>query len=249
MVPENNETWALYIKLREIIHIITSPTVTSSHLAQLKILIEEHHTMYLKLFGPLKAKFHFMLHYVRLILQNGPLIKTSSMRSESKHRIIKAILNPVASNRNILLTAGIKLQLSLIHYMYSQYQHLYMTYGSEVPNDSVNIYFPKSNSRKTVNNVKINDVTYESGTIIVANILEKGPLFEKIKKIFIVDNSIFFEFVPLRVIGFNMHVFAFSVLADEQNQKIVHYDSIAVRTPCLSQERNDISYVFLRHVV
>lgn len=119
-----------------------------------------------------------MLHYKRLILQNEPLIKTSSMRFESKHREIKAILNAIASHKNILLSVGIRKQLSLTHFMLSKYRNLNVAYGAEVQNDSVvHIYFPLANTRKTLNNVTINDVTYKAGTVIVASITENEPIF------------------------------------------------------------------------
>lgn len=145
MVPEDNKNWSLYIKLREIIHIITSSTITHSHLTHLKILIEEHHKLFIKIFDvDLKAKFYFMVHYNRLILQNGPLINTSSLRFESKHTEIKSILNAISSNKNILLSAGIRLQLRLMHFVFLQYRELYSTYGPEIQDDSVNIHFPVS---------------------------------------------------------------------------------------------------------
>lgn len=249
MVPKENKTWPLYTKLRQIIDIVTSTNITNSHLLQLEILIEEHHALYIKLFGTLKAKFNFLLHYVRLMKQNGPLINISSMRYESKHTEIKAILNATASKRNVLQSVGIRLQLSLMHFQFSRYQDLYIKYGKELTDTTVNIHFSTSNSRRTFSHVTINDVTYKNGTVIVAEILKNGPIFGKIEKIYDVDNSIFFEYIPFQLIGFNMHLFAFSAVPTETTKKIIKHCSIALRTPCLLHKKEEISYIYTRHIL
>lgn len=231
-IPEDNELWKLYIKLREIVNIITSPDIMNSHLLQLQILIEEHHKLYVKLFGPLKAKFHLLIHYVNIILRNGPTIIISAMRFESKHREIKSIVQSTSCKRNILKTIGVRHQLSLLHCTYSNYQKKYVTYGSEVRDDEVNYRFPLGQERKSFNKLSVNDVTYSSGTIFVADIYANGPCFAKIEKIFVVDNEIFFKYIPFKIRGFNNHYFAYSVVA-ESTQKLINYDSIASRVPCL----------------
>lgn len=92
-VPEEDETWSLYIKLREIVQITTSPIISEETFMELETIITEHHRLYNKFFGDLKPKFHNLLHYVRVMKNNGPLINLSAMRFESKHTEIKAILN------------------------------------------------------------------------------------------------------------------------------------------------------------
>uniref|UniRef100_A0ABD2WU06 Uncharacterized protein n=1 Tax=Trichogramma kaykai TaxID=54128 RepID=A0ABD2WU06_9HYME len=81
-IPEDNETWKLYLKLREIVCIITAPVITESHILQLEDAIAEHHSLYIFLNGDLKKKFHFMVHYPRLIRSVGPLMNCSTMRCE-----------------------------------------------------------------------------------------------------------------------------------------------------------------------
>lgn len=249
MVSEDNEAWILYIKLREIIDIINSLKILRSHLLQLEVLLEGHYKLYLKMFGNLKPKFHFMLHYVRLMLQNGPVIHTSSMRFESKHRLIKKILNATASRVDILLTVGIRIPLGLTHFLYSSYKDSFVTYGNEILDDSISRHLPLSKSKRTVSSVTINDVTYKTGTVIVASISENGPVFGKITKIYVVENSIFFKYVLFQTIGFNKHFFASSVVETCIDQKIIQQDCIVSRTPCLLYQKEDILYVFVRHIL
>ena len=242
LVPQESEIWELYIKLREIISIITSPAITAEDLIQLDILISEHHNIYIKYFGQLKFKFHSVIHYKRMILQNGPLIKISSMRFESKHREIKAIIQATSSRRNILKTVGIRHQLCLMQYKYAQYKNLNINYGPAINDDSINIHFQDSLVRQTLSNIIINDIKYKAETIIVATIGENCPGFGEIDKIYLVDNEIYFRYIPFYVIGFNTHYFAYSVVADMEKKLIISYDSISVKTPCTiyKKKRNHI---------
>lgn len=246
-VPEDNEYWRLYIKLRDIINIITSPNIIKSHLLQLQLCIEEHHELYIKLFGFLTAKFHLLIHYVQIMLKNGPVISVSAMRFESKHREIKAILQSTSCKKNILKTVGIRHQLSLMHNKFSKYDRMYIAYGPEL-NDTVNAYFPTAQTIKLINNITINDVKYSAGIIIVANICKDGPCFGKIDKIFVVDDNIFFTYMPYKIIGFNYHYYAHSVIADETIRKI-DYDSMTTHTPCILSIINNVHYIATRHIL
>ena len=99
LVPEGEKHWKLYIFLRKIIHIITSPRIIPSYVLQLTHLIMELNNMYIRLFGKLKPKFHFLIHYPRLLLLNGPCIHYWTMRFESRHKEMKS--NALASNCSI----------------------------------------------------------------------------------------------------------------------------------------------------
>ena len=99
LVPEGEKHWKLYIFLRKIIHIITSPRIIPSYVLQLTHLIMELNNMYIRLFGKLKPKFHFLIHYPRLLLLNGPCIHYWTMRFESRYKEMKS--NALASNCSI----------------------------------------------------------------------------------------------------------------------------------------------------
>lgn len=63
----------------------------------------------------LKPKYHFLLHYGQLLLKNGPLILTSSIRFEAKHKTIKAIANAIPCRINLGHTLSHKIQLQMIN--------------------------------------------------------------------------------------------------------------------------------------
>lgn len=81
----------------------------------LEILIEEHHNLYINLFGDLKPKHHFLVHYPNLMRKIGPLKYVSSMRYEARHRQLKINASVVKSRVNMPVTLSIKNQLSFYH--------------------------------------------------------------------------------------------------------------------------------------
>lgn len=68
LVPENDEHWKLFLYLRKIFDILLSPRILISHIKYLVYLIEKHHQLYIQLFGTLKPKYHFLIHYPRILL-------------------------------------------------------------------------------------------------------------------------------------------------------------------------------------
>ncbi|OXU16484.1 hypothetical protein TSAR_011680 [Trichomalopsis sarcophagae] len=85
-IKEDNPTWKLYILFRRIIAIVTSPQIDKAHIIQLELLVSDFLLLYIDLYGPLKYKFHNMLHLGRSLRKYGPLIYTWCMRFESKHK-------------------------------------------------------------------------------------------------------------------------------------------------------------------
>ena len=89
ITDEENESWLLYLLLRKIIVNVLSPRIIESHLLQLEEIVPECLLLYKHLFGELVYKFHNMIHMVRIIINNGPLVHYWSMRYESQHRHLK----------------------------------------------------------------------------------------------------------------------------------------------------------------
>ena len=79
IIESDNQYWTLYKKLRALIHFLTAPSLTCSHILQIDSLITEFNDMYIELFGCLKPKFHLLIHYSKQLLKNGPITKFSSM--------------------------------------------------------------------------------------------------------------------------------------------------------------------------
>lgn len=92
LVDRESDVWKLYIDHREIVIILTSPKLKRYDLIRFEKVIASHHELYKDLFGGLKPKFHFLLHYTKAILKNGPAIKVSSFRFEPMHQEILKII-------------------------------------------------------------------------------------------------------------------------------------------------------------
>jgi len=75
LIPNEDDCWLLYIKLKSIVDIVTAPYVNIRSLNYLATLISEHHKMYLSAFPDmtLKPKHHYMLHYRQIMRNVGPL--------------------------------------------------------------------------------------------------------------------------------------------------------------------------------
>ena len=183
-VVEENKVWQLYIKLRKIIDINTSPRFVRSDVYDLERLITEHHALYIELFGSLKPKFHNMLHYPRLMLENGPLIHIWSMRYEPKHRELKRTANATSCTKNILRTLLIKQRLMMSYYAYYTDIGNEIVIGPKNDNDVIDVIFANSKDIKDIQIIKYVEVMgykYRKDTIILCEIDEdNGPQFGKI---------------------------------------------------------------------
>lgn len=80
---------------------------SNADLEKLRTIVTLHNKEFLRLFGYqerprlLTAKFHFLLHYVRVIQNAGPLKNLWSMRFEAKHQHLKSQAKIMYSRRYI----------------------------------------------------------------------------------------------------------------------------------------------------
>ena len=114
LIPLKDEYWDLFLNLQEIILIVTSPNVHSSTPEYLKTIVYEYLSSLSLLFpNSLKPKHHFLVHYPRIMLQFGPLLKLSCFRFEGKNQEGKQISKSTTSRININRSICIKNQLYL----------------------------------------------------------------------------------------------------------------------------------------
>lgn len=111
----DDEHWKLYKLLRSIVDIILSPRITRSYALELQELIEKLNSLYLKFYTNLKPKFHLMVHYARCMLMTGPLVNFWTMRFESRHRPLKAVVTAISCNINLLVSIAIKETLKMCY--------------------------------------------------------------------------------------------------------------------------------------
>lgn len=116
LVSRQSPHWKLFL-LREICSIIFAPVVTNGLGVFLKQLIIDHHDMFKTLYPdrPLIPKHHFMIHYGRMIVMFGPLVKLWCMRFESKHCPLKRQAHVVCNFKNISKTLAYKNQIQSMY--------------------------------------------------------------------------------------------------------------------------------------
>jgi len=112
LIPENDEFWALFLILLQIIDILLSYTFTDNAISHLKQLISQHNSIYVTLFNDsLKPKHHFSVHYPTIIKHSGPPRHYWCFRYEAKHKELKMYARVTTSRKNITLTLAKKYQL------------------------------------------------------------------------------------------------------------------------------------------
>ena len=89
LVPEQNKYWKLYLILLKILYITTAPRFVLADIVELRLLVSKHNEMYLRFFGLLKPKMHFMIHMPEIMLHNGPLVHFWCMVNERKNKEVK----------------------------------------------------------------------------------------------------------------------------------------------------------------
>lgn len=113
-VPRNDVIWKFMIILLELIEFILKPSFLDTEIVYLRSLIKKHHETYIKLFNSLLTpKQHFIIHYPQVIKKFGPLKPLWTMRFEAKHKELISYANVITSRKNIALSIGKKIELSL----------------------------------------------------------------------------------------------------------------------------------------
>lgn len=246
-VDPHSEVWLLYLKLRQIIDIVTSPMFSESDLETLETTIVEFNKLYINLFGDLKPKFHFALHYVRMMRRDGPVCKLSTMRFESKHRELKMIIISTFCHINILYTIASRYELALMHFSYYKYTSFDVTYGSSAFDTSMYYLFPEAKDKECVSYVIVNNHQYSPGTIIIVDINDDGIKFGKILNVYRISEKVHFKYTPLYMIGQDKRYFGYSVEENEEKKELIEFENLADKTPCLMFKIQGRQYVFTRY--
>ncbi|XP_066600979.1 uncharacterized protein [Prorops nasuta] len=224
LIPEENKIWKLYTLLREIICIIMAPSYSEGTTNLLKIILSEHHALYLELFGErLKPKHHFLLHYPRLMQKMGPPKYISSLRFEAKHKSFKDSAKVITSRKNIAYTLALKQQLQLNFRLMTNKGFEKAILIGPTLNENLNdlqsntnsqlAFFLKNVDYTTQSWISIDGVLYKPNMILKVNIDDLFSYFGQIKNILVERKSSNVHFVlrKLITVRFSLHLYAFEV--------------------------------------
>lgn len=221
LVPDDNIVWKFYLVVLELVDILTSTTFTKSTLEYLTSLIEDHNETYMNLSKQhLKPKFHFLIHYPRIILKLGPPVLLSCMRFEAKHKDLKSVSQKSFCRKNLPFTLAYRHQLKFC----------YRIIASEGFKDKINFGTPneiddglqlllQSNSLDSDQYFcspfyECNGIRYDIDAILLSTVSDDIPVFQQIKNIFIHKTNltnIYFQCLTLKTIHFHEHFYAYKV--------------------------------------
>ncbi|KAJ8675244.1 hypothetical protein QAD02_011030 [Eretmocerus hayati] len=247
LVDEDLPIWQLYIKLRDLIDILTSPEITESQAVEFGEDVEEFLKKLIDLDETLTIKFHLLVHYLRQLRENGPWIKYSALRFESKHTEIKDILSVVECNKNILKTVGVRLNLSLARFQFEKYEVSHVIRGPSQVNINIHKHFYDAHKKEALKHVTINDICYKLGTIIVVDIHDVEVEFGEISGIYEIDGQIHFEYQTFEYVTFDRRYYAYRVFQNVNNVKVVSFKALACKTPCLKFAIKGSFYITTRY--
>lgn len=225
LIPEEDPYWQLYKLHKQIIEICQAKCLNLNVADELDLLVEEHHSLYMKLLKLLlQPKFHFFLHYGRLLKLLGPMSYYASFRGEGKHRHLTRYTRSITSRRNLPMSSAIKHQLSMC-FRFIAKEHILPQIESgpgEVMDLVDHCYYHRFRSSlppnltsacERVSWVCFQGTRYEPQMVLVIGITD-GALFKfgKIVDILISNSSPLFVCAVLNNIGFCDHVGGFEVL-------------------------------------
>lgn len=226
IVTQGNNIWKLYLLILKIIEIVSSPCISKTDVEQLRLYISEHNKLYISLFGDLKPKHHFLIHYPSIIEKIGPPHNLSSMRFEAKHKDLKVYAQNCRSRVNLPFTLLNRIQLKCT------YRYLNNKGFSD------NIQWGRITAEQFKNETKIeelknfllstyyeeNGICYKPFSVIRMVDNDNLPQFSRIKYVLQKksDNNCYLYCEKLITLNYNEHFHAYEVIYDKKENVIFY---------------------------
>lgn len=225
LVSENNVTWGLYLDLRELHCLLLKTMITIDIANSMRALIAKLNRDYQEILGErLIYKLHFLTHYPRIVLKNGPMYNLSCMRLEAKHKVAKEYARVCRSRTNICFSLLTKNQLSFAERLQtkkgfqdrvklgrcvqieSHQLHNYNQFNVFISHDLLSKY------QFVTSSVEINGTVYKTGMILVIGEVNNLMQFGEIKHVLVSEGlDVAFILLNLHTNKFIRHSHAFSV--------------------------------------
>lgn len=240
LIPVNDEYWKLYICLRKIVGLLTCFELNRADLYELHDLLLKHNSLYLKLFGKLKPKMHIWLHYVRIILLNGPVVHFSTITFERKNKELKEVALGTTCGINLPFTTAIRHQLNLCYKKEFCSQIKEDILLGPIKNNNANDIFrhlvqqdlSPNETIITLKSIQIVGKNIRSGTVIVTRIINGNPRFGTVKEIFLFGD-IFVLVDEFETLYFSHYYHAYEVSSKTMKPVLVNAKLIPRIPPCL----------------
>ncbi|KAJ8032742.1 hypothetical protein HOLleu_22774 [Holothuria leucospilota] len=225
-VPIDDDLWDLVLLLADIVEICTASQVNAALCEFLGDLIESFLKLYFSHFPDvsMKPKFHYLIHYPKLMLQYGPLIHCWTLRYEGKHMYFKELSYRTKNRQNMCKT------LATRHEYYNAWMRSKITYlvhdniehtcGSLTPvrtlfNQIQQLLYPllgRAESVYTVKKVRYDGTWYSQGcTVAVGFTQEKFVEFALVEICCIIAGEVFIVCQKAVTEGYRRHFNAFEL--------------------------------------
>lgn len=234
--------WKLYTYLRGIVGILTKPYLDQGEIQEIEQLVYEHNQLFLELYGKLKPKMHFLLHYPRIIEENGPAVHYSSLKFEQKNHVMKKAAVGTTSSINLPITVAIRNQLSFCYEL-----NFSPPISSEAEFGPLDKHNSDENHYK-LKHVRIYNKLFSPGTVCITRFETDGIIFGIIKNIFYKNqNNAVFQLQEFKTIYFGNHYQAYRVVNSENDDVFLHLNQIPFLPPCLYYKGFDGEFIATRY--
>jgi len=110
-VNEQNKFYSNFLLLCQISNVLLAYKVKKSSIAFLRNSIFLHHSRYIKLYGSMTPKFHFLSHAPSVIENLGPCRETWCMRFEGRHAWFSKVATYTNNFKNLEMTLSTRHQI------------------------------------------------------------------------------------------------------------------------------------------
>ncbi|XP_033101221.1 uncharacterized protein LOC117104479 [Anneissia japonica] len=267
-IKDDDPYWELLLKLLDCMDIIFSPRITPGLIAQLRILIEDHHNHFRSTFPDKKLlpKHHFMVHYPTCLENIGPLLHVWCMRYEAKHEYFCRVADTARNFKNICKTVAKQHQMTQIYQLKSDQPlenlevgpglSILCSYLEEICVETVVETIPgvtRFTEIFSANWVNLCGTIYQPLLLLCYDVKEL-PMFGQIQHILIYQENVYFVLQVWETLNYNSHYHAFSIktkhplcyVVKSQGELVDHYPLDVVSSLLKSAH---VQYVAPRHVL
>lgn len=220
----------------------------------MKNLVAQHHYLAIHVLKrKLKATDHHLVHYPTVIETSGPPIHYRSMRSESKHRQLKASAITAHCTKNICKTIASRLQLQFAYKM--RFDNFFSNVVIKKPAQKKSIerlpivnkiILEKNRITDAFNWVEKNGSQYKPNMILyIQDNVDETPSFGKIKYVLNQDSQVYFIYQELSSI-FIDHFQAYNVIDESREFHCIDYDKLRDSRPLSLIRKNNQNFIIFQ---
>lgn len=260
---EDYQYWIFLTDLVEITDMLLESTVSNDYLQKLDILLKKHLKQYLELFGPLKPKHHFLMHYKMIMSQVGPLRNLMCFVFEQKNRHLKLYANAMNQRINLSWSLMSKaayrfenfIEYNLKNGFPSNFSHQKfhsISYEELQQMENGNLLLEEyqineNDVIKEVHSLRYKNKTYKKKYFILLKNCDKKNLFE-IKNIICINDNYFIIVQSWTVLLYSEHFKSYEVGTKTAVFKIITFEDIFNIPFLLHRTINENMYYRIKNV-